>query len=299
MDMEQLKSILAVIRCGTFLDAAEELHCAQSTVSKNIRRLEQELGVQIFERTTRRVILTPAGEDIAAFAKKILGDYEGMLQAAEYHRNANPRELRIGSIYFGKDNLLVPVVADFMKLHPSLTVTMEESTTTPLLASLRANQLDIVFISSMYLRDGVHLNFSSDESLKAFSFSADPYYVIVSRKHPLAQRDSLDYPDLEGQSLITTDRTMDVYHEAVRKTFDTYGVHIHVATQCTNIRSVLHMVTQNIGIAILSRLVVEETDDLVMIPLVNPLIRDTQMVIRRRKRIPPHIEAFWSFVTSR
>ena len=57
MDMEQLKSILAVIRCGTFLDAAEELHCAQSTVSKNIRRLEEELGVQIFERTTRRVVL--------------------------------------------------------------------------------------------------------------------------------------------------------------------------------------------------------------------------------------------------
>ena len=298
MDIEQLQCVLAIVRHGTFLAAADALNRSQSSVSKNVQHLEQELGAPIFQRTTRRTTLTPVGEDVVAYAGEILKNYEGLLRAVEYHRTAGARELHVGSIYFGLHNRLIPLVAQFMSLHPSLKVTMEESTTTPLLRRLGERSLDVAFVSSMYLQNEEHRNFGDDSRYISCSFSLDPYYVIVNRSSPLAGRSILSYRDLENQQLITTDRTMDVYHTAINSTFDAYGVKVPVVTQCTNIRSVLHMVSQNVGIAILTKLVVEESDDLVLIPLDNPLIRDTQMVIRRQRRIPPHINAFYQFIQS-
>ncbi|MBR4579294.1 MAG: LysR family transcriptional regulator [Oscillospiraceae bacterium] len=299
MDLDQLRCVLAIIQEKTYLDAAERLHRSQSSVSKSVRKLEEELGVEIFERTTRRVRLTPAGEDVMYYAAKILEDADGLYQSAEYHRTANQRDLRIGSIYFGMNNRLVPLLAEFMKQYPAMNVTMEESTTTPLLQRLEQRELDVVFVSSMYLQNGEHKNFSGDPRYISCSFSIDPYFVFVNRSHPLAGKKLLTYADLEGQRLITTDKTMDVYHTAIRSTLEAYGVHVSIATYCTNVRSVLHMVSQNVGIAILSKLVIEESDELVTIPLENPLIRDTQMVIRKQRTVPPHIHAFYQFIQTK
>lgn len=296
MDMEQLQCVLEIVRQGTFLDAAETLNRSQSSVSKSIQRLEQELGVPIFERTTRRVRLTPAGEDVVAYAQQIVKQYNSLLCAIQNHVAANTKELHIGSIYFGLDNHLIPLVGQFMKLHPALNVIMEESTTTPLLARLEQHSLDVVFVSSMYLQSSEHLNFSSDPRYISCTFSIDPYYVIVNRNHPLAGRERLTYSDLNGHRLITLDKNMDVYHNAVSRTLEAYQVKLSGITQCTTVRSALHMVSQNIGIAILTKLVLEESDNLVAIPLEPLLIRDTQMVILKQRQIPPHIDAFYHFI---
>lgn len=89
-----------------------------------------------------------------------------------------------------------------------------------------------------------------------------------------------------------TDRTMDVYHRAVQKAFDAHRVPLHIAMYCTTVRSVLHMVSQNMGIAMLSPLVIEESDDLCIIPLKDALLRDTQMVTSTRKRPAPRESIF-------
>lgn len=296
MNIEQLQCVLAIVRHRTFLDAADVLNRSQSSVSKSIQHLEQELGVSIFERTTRRVHLTPAGEDVVAYAEKIVHNYDDLMRAIAVHRSVNSQELHIGSIYFGQNNKLIPLVGQFMKLYPSLNVTIEESTTSPLLAQLEQRNLDVVFVSSMYLRDCEHKNFCSDPRYISCSFSLDPYYVIANRRNPLSKRNCLSYQDLEGQRLITLDKNMDVYHHAISSVLEAYQVKLQAVTQCTTVRSALHMVSQNIGIAILTKLVLEDLNELVPIPLENPLIRDTQMVIRKQWRVPPHIDAFYRFI---
>ena len=296
MDIEQLQCILAIQEHKTFLDAAEALHRSQSSVSKSVQRLEQELGAPVFRRTTRRVEPTPLGEEILAYAARMVACYEGMLHCAEQHISADSSHLRIGSIYFGLTNRLVPYVANFLKLHPTMQVTIDESTTTPLLRQLEKRELDVVFVSSMYLQNGPKENYQTDPRYLSLSFSVDPYYVVVSRTHPLAGRRLLRYEDLAEESFITTDRTMDVYHKAMEKVFHACGASMKIAMQCTNIRSVLHMVSQNVGIAILSKLVVEDSDDLVLVPLENPMLRDTQMVILNQRVLPPHIKSFYHFI---
>ena len=298
MDIEQLQCILAIMRNKTFWAAAEELNRSQSAVSKSVQRLEEELGAPIFQRTTRRVTPTPLGEDILAYAERMVACYEGMLHSVEQHQSAQTSRLRIGSIYFGLNNRLVPYVAGFLKLHPSMQVTIDEDTTMPLLRALEKKELDVVFISSMYPQNGEKRNYSTDPRYISRSFYIEPYYVVVSGMHPMASRTMLTYEELANESFITTNKTLEVYHKAMDKVFADHGLTMNISMQCTNVRSVLHMVSQNVGIAILSRLVVENSDDLVLIPMENPMLRDTQMVVLRQKKIPYHIRSFMHYIES-
>ena len=129
LELDQVRHVLAVVKYRTFLEASFQLNRSQSSLSKSIRRLEEELGISIFERTTRRVELTPAGRDFVAYAEQMMVCYEGMLHAMEQHRSNGKRSLRVGSIYFGLHNRLAPLVANFSKLHPSMEIEIRESTT--------------------------------------------------------------------------------------------------------------------------------------------------------------------------
>ena len=296
MDIEQIKCVLAVESYKTFLDASFHLNRSQSSVSKSIQRLEEELGIRLFDRTTRRVELTPAGRDFVELGRQILICYEGILRSAQAHQKEEFGHLRIGSIYFGRNSRLDPLIAKFVRQYPSVEIDMREGMTTPLMQALRAKELDVVFVSSMYLNNGSPQNFSSASEYHAHSCFRDLYYVVMSKEHPLAEREMLDYKDLEGEALIATDRAMDVYHRAVSKAFESHGVPFTISMYCNSVRSVLYMVSQNLGIAILSKLVIEESDDLRIVPMRDPLVRDTQMVILSQKNTPPHIRAFFQFV---
>lgn len=296
MDMEQLRCVTAVEQCGTFLDASFQLNRSQSSVSKSIRRLEEELGAVIFSRTTRRVELTPFGQEFVGQAKEILARYETILAAAEENRKRACGRLRIGSITFGRDNRLDPLMARFIRLYPDIEIDMREGMTTPLMQDLRAHKLDAVFASSMYLESETPHNFSSDPDYRSFSCYHDHYYLVVHKNHPLARRDSVDYEDLENEPLITTERTMDVYHRAIGRAFEKHGVPFVVSMHCKSTRSVQYMVAQNLGVSILSTLVIEENENIRLVPMKDPMVRDTQLVILNQKEIPRHIQVFYQFV---
>ncbi len=295
MNIEQIRCVLAIVEHKTFLEAALSLNRSQSSVSKEIRKLEQELGTPLFVRTTRKVHLTPVGEDFVQYATQILEAYQGICQSVIRHREESRRQLRIGSIYFGQKNPLAPAIAHFINLHPSIEITVKDDTTSPLLHALRKNDLDIIFVSSMYADAIPKKTFADDPSLKSISCFQDPYYVVVGKGHPFHGRRHLSFEELDKQAFIFTDSSMDVYHQALQNLFDYYHVTIHSSICCSSVRSVLHMVSQNLGIAILTRLVIEDSDDLDIIPLEGGLIRDTQMVMRNHPQDESVIR-FWNYM---
>lgn len=294
MNIEQLKCIAEIVKQRTFLDAAIELNMSQSSVSKNIQKLEHEIGIPIFERTTRSVYLTEFGEEIYEHVENILREYNAILASASEHMRAERQYLRIGSIYWGFHNIVEPIIAEFAKNNPQIEVSIEESSTTPLIEKLKRRELDVIFVSSMYLQNSEKNNFSQENQFQSFTISLEPYYVVMNRAHPMSECKILTYQDIKGETFITTDKTMDVYHTALEKVFDTLDCTMKVAMHCTSVRSVLQMVSQGLGIAILSRGVIEKSDDLVMIPLENPLVRDNQIVILRKTKF--ETKKFWDYV---
>ena len=276
MNIEQIRCVIAIMEHKTFLEAALSLNRSQSAVSKEIRKMEEELGAPLFVRTTRKVYLTPVGEDFVRCGMKILDAYDEICESVAKHREESSRQLRLGSIYFGQKNPLAPAIAHFINLHPSIEITVKDGTTSPLLHALMKNELDIVFVSSMYADAIPKKTFADDPSLKSISCFRDPYYVVVGKGHPFHGRKHLSFAELDKQL------------------FEYYHVTIHSSICCSSVRSVLHMVSQNLGIAILTRLVTE-SDDLDIIPLEGGLVRDTQMVMRNHPQ-DESVSLFWNYM---
>src|ERR671928_87660 len=145
MGLRHLRPIAAVARHGSFTKAAEELYLAQSAISQQIRRLEAELGVEVFHRTSRRVELTAEGRVILGYAQRVLAEVDGLQSELEELTGLLRGQLRIGGVYPTGPYDLFGMLADFRAAHPGVAIHMVEDTQDDVLAALRADELDCAF----------------------------------------------------------------------------------------------------------------------------------------------------------
>jgi DNA-binding transcriptional LysR family regulator len=145
VDVRQLRSVEAVARHRHFTRAAEELHVAQSALSHQIRRLEQELGTPLFDRTSRRVSPTEAGQAIAARARRVLAEVEAARAEVDELRGVLRGRIWIGALR-PAGGLDVPgLLARFSQAHPGIEVGLREGIASDMLRFLAADELDAAF----------------------------------------------------------------------------------------------------------------------------------------------------------
>ena len=126
MTMEQIDFFLMTVRCDTFLEAAENLHIAQSTLSKQIQKLESELNLTLFDRTRRQAVLTPAGELFCQEASELSRQYHQMLQKMRHFKESERQPLRVGSLPFLTQYHLTSRHPRFAHTHPEVELMLEE-----------------------------------------------------------------------------------------------------------------------------------------------------------------------------
>jgi DNA-binding transcriptional LysR family regulator len=145
MDVRQLRCVEAVARHRHFTRAAEELHVAQSALSHQVRRLEDELGIALFERTSRRVTPTEAGLAIAARARRVLAEVDGAREEVDQLRGALRGRIWIGAL-LGAGKLDVPgLLARFSQEHLGIEVGLREGLAADMLDYLAADEIDAAF----------------------------------------------------------------------------------------------------------------------------------------------------------
>ena len=137
MELRHLRTIAAVARHGSFTKAGEELHLAQSAISQQIRRLEAELGIQVFTRSSRSVELTAEGRLVLDYAHRVLHEVEGLQNELEELSGLLRGELKLGGMYPTGLYDLADVIADFHTRHPGVAIHMVERTQDELLERLR------------------------------------------------------------------------------------------------------------------------------------------------------------------
>ena len=145
MELRHLRTIAAVARHRSLTKAGEELFLTQSAVSQQIRRLEQELGVEVFRRTSRSVELTAEGRVILGYAQRVLAEVDGLHSELEELTGLLRGQLRIGGVYPTGPYDLFGMLADFRAAHPGVAIHMVEDTQDDVLAALRADELDCAF----------------------------------------------------------------------------------------------------------------------------------------------------------
>lgn len=192
MNLRELQYLVALAEHRNFRRAAEACLVAQPTLSTQIRKLEEELGVALFERTPRRVMLTPAGQDALARARRILTEMEGMRDAARRLSHPESGTARLGIFPTLGPYLLPEVMPKLRARFPQLQLLLTEEKSDQLLTRLREGRLDAAILALP-----VH-----DFSLHCELLFEEPFMLAVPRHHALASRESLRMDELSHYSLM-------------------------------------------------------------------------------------------------
>lgn len=217
MDKKLLSSFVAVVDHLHFGRAAQQLGMLPSVIGRNVRMLEEEVGVMLFLRTTRSVTLTRAGEVMAVEARRLLDDFDGALARVRDVARAHANVMRIGAIDSAATGLIPQVVREMKMLVPDLEVTLVEDKTLKLLPKLLSGALDAAFVRPpVNPVAGITFEHLLDEAI----------VVALPDSHPLAQQSSLTIADIAELELIVPSPrtrphsyhlTFDLFQEAGRK----------------------------------------------------------------------------------
>jgi DNA-binding transcriptional LysR family regulator len=189
MDLYQIRYFMAIVETGGFTKAAERLFVSQPSLSAGIKKLEQELGVTLFERGGRRAVPTTAGKFFLEKATIILREYEATLQKLKEFQQQPT--LRIGTIRSIRITRLADLLSTFQRQHPTVLFKLLDGSVHQLREWLAAGDIDLAITV-----------LDQEKSKTSQPLFQQRRMLAVSKTHPLAQRNSVKLADLTGQPFI-------------------------------------------------------------------------------------------------
>lgn len=260
--LRQLQYIIAVAEAGGFRAAAQRCHVAQPSLSAQIAVAEDALGVQLFERRQRPVLLTQAGQEIVRRARDVLISVEDLLSAAQRHTDPFGGLLRFGAIPTMAPYLLPVVDPALRQAFPQLTLMWTEAKTETLVAAITAGELD-----------GALVALESDlGTLSHERLGFDPFVVAVGQAHPLAKRSSpIKMAALRQESVMLLDEGH-CFRDQALELCALAGVKER-GFRATSIPTLAQMVAGGGGVTLLPKMSLERENpggQLAVLPFVKP-----------------------------
>lgn len=246
MTLTELKYIVAVAREKHFGHAAEACFVAQPTLSVAIKKLEDELGVTIFERGGSEVSVTPIGAQIVAQAERVLEQTAAIKEIAKQNKDPLAGPLRLGVIYTIAPYLLPPLVKAMIERVPQMPLVLQENFTVRLIELLRQGEIDAAIMALPF----------ADQGLMTLPLYDEPFVVALPKSHPWASRKSIDAQELKSETMLLLgnghcfrDQVLEVCPEMSR--FSTTGDGIARTFEGSSLETIRHMVASGIGITVL------------------------------------------------
>lgn len=193
MNLRDLQYIIAVAETKHFGQAAEKCCVSQPTLSGQIKKLEDELGVAIFERTNRSVEVTPIGDDILNHARLILERAATIRQLSRAHQDPLAGALRIGAIPTISPYLIPLVLMPLKAYHPQMRLILSEEITDSLLQRLRDHSIDAAIIATPV---------EGESDLDSIPLFDEPFWFAHPRDHSLYHQDEITASDLEKEQIL-------------------------------------------------------------------------------------------------
>ena len=243
MNLRDLEYLVALADQRNFHRAAELCNASQPTLSAQIRKLEQELGVVLFERSSRGLILTQAGEAAVKRARTILREITHMRDEATGHCADGTRRLHLGVFPTLGPYLLPHVMPRFMESFPSTEILLTEEKSTVLLQRLIDGQIDAALLALPV--EGPHIT-----GRKLFT---EPFRLAVPAGHILAKQERLASNALSGQRLMLLEEGHCLRDQALNLCHR-YGAHEYDGFRGTSLETLRQMVIAGMGLTLLPEL---------------------------------------------
>ena len=287
VELRQLRYLEAVARHGHFTRAADELHVAQSAVSHQVRRLEQELGVELLERTTRSVELTAAGRVAVARAQAALAEADGIVGELDELRGLVRGTILIGALLPAGPLDLPALLAEFSRRYPGIEIEFREGTSSYMRERLAAGELDAAFVLEAD---------PQPPELGRKQLSEAEMVLAMSPAHPLAAKAPLPIERLDGENLIAFRHGSSV-RLALDRALERAGAQPRIALEGSDLLLIRALAAQGFGVAVLPRSFAEFPGPPLSIRSLRPAIHLPVVLLwRERRSQPPATRAFLDFV---
>lgn len=243
MTLQELRYLVALADQGHFTHAAEVCHVGQPTFSTQIRKLEDQLGVVLFDRSQRRVTLTPMGEQIVSRARVALQEIAKIRELATNGQDAMSGVLRLGAIPTIGPYLLPSLLAAIHTGYPHLRLLLREDLTAHLLEQLRSGRLDAALMALP-----LHL-----EGLEARALFNEPFMLAMPAGHPLTEKREVRERDLSGHRILLLEEGHCLRDLALKICGSTRCVESDEVT-ATSLETLRQMVAMGVGCTLLPAL---------------------------------------------
>lgn len=286
MNFHQLHIFNVVAKHRSYSKAAAELYLSQPTVSVHLQKLEQELGMELFEQLGRNIYLTDAGRMLYSYTQKIFSLAEEAERALEELQGLHKGRIRLGASTTPGIYYLPNLLGQFKEDYPGIELILEVANTTEIEKKIIANQLDIGVVGR---------NSTAEGDLIYEPFWMDHLVMIMSPQHPLLQKEEITLEDIARQRFILREPGSST-RQAIETAFSQQGIHPRIAMEYGSTDGIKHAVAANLGISIVSELAVrlcEQTGLVVVreIPEIE-INREFALVYHKDKHLAPLSQTF-------
>ncbi|MBL1379082.1 LysR family transcriptional regulator [Zobellella iuensis] len=295
LSVRHLRAFVAVAHHGSFTQAAQYLHLTQSSLTATIKQLEQQTGLILFDRTTRRVLLNPEGERFLPVAERLLSDFDTAmadLQAVAEHQHG---QVGIAASPSTLARLLPPVVKEFHQRHARIGLLLRDNSAAGIEQHVLANEVDF----------GIGGNHSNQPELSYTPVLRDRFGAVFPPGHPLAKGKAvLDWKDLEREELLMLSTDTGIRAQLSQQPSH-HGIELRLdrsTIEVSNPAGLAALVEAGLGVSVLPALAAgtRSFERLLFRPLANPAIyRDLHIIRRRGRSLSPAADALLLLVRQR
>ena len=243
MTLTELRYIVTLAQESHFGRAAERCHVSQPTLSVGVKKLEDELGVLIFERTKSAVRLTPVGEGIVTQAQKVLEQAQSIRELAQAGKNQLASPLKVGAIYTVGPYMFPHLIPQLHRVAPDMPLYIEENFTHILRDKLRTGELDAIIIALPF----------QEADVLTLPLYDEPFYVLMPANHPWSKKQTIDAEMLNDKSLLLLGEGH-CFRDQVLEACPTTRkgeAPSHTTVESSSLETIRHMVASGLGVSIL------------------------------------------------
>lgn len=288
LNVRYLEEFVTLTEKKNFLEAAECLFISQSCLSKHIKKLVAEIGVELFERTTRTVVLTEFGQMLLPYAKKMVGleyEFEKNVHRKIHQDSGN---IVLGSIPSMKQHAITALIAGFLNENPDMTLQTIEGDSTFVKELLTDGKCDIAFLRS--------------ESSSVKEFNSIPYMIdyltaVLPATHPLAKADNLPFEQLRGETFLLFPEHSFINDLCIRECRNA-GFEPHIAYTGNRGATLIDLVRNGAGITLMMHHSARQENDssLAFIPVTPGIYSYISLNYAKEKPLSPQAESFVRYV---
>jgi LysR family cyn operon transcriptional activator len=259
LELRHLRYFACLTETLNFTRAAERVHVTQSTLSHQIRQMEKELGLQLFDRVGKRVMVTESGELFLTYVLRSLKELDQGLSALKQDPSKVSGVIRVGATHTFNLEFIPACVATFLGRYPTVKVTVEELAADAIDSALDKGTLDV----------GIAYRPASPSELRFEPLYNEEMVLVVSDQHPLSQRKRLRMVELHHQALVLLPATF-ATRQMLNECFNACGAEPVVAAEMNTIAPMLGLVARTTIAAIVSRDAILPARGLKVIPIESP-----------------------------